>query len=506
MAQMPMYNVPHSELQQIASGEQPTPLSANGEKLLRDLRILSSFAKSPALLLDAILWQVVQYGRTLSSGPGSTFEQAGERLAVNRLRTIAAGFEHRPIRRNGCQASPIDEFISFFNNHRQSGSSVRTQDPDEAASINAVRVMTIHASKGLGFDTVFMPYLQTRQFPPVRHRSDVPALSLDTDTDDSDLDEEKCLFFVAMTRAKNRVIFSRVGKSDSGRNISMSPLLSSIAPWLRQNVGDETSWQRLNNSLNSAAAETSAIEAQQTAPEARHITLERRAYSASELGRYRECPRRYFYERRLGITEDEPTSSNQKFHQFVRRLLHELQQECAAGQNVDITESIERLWPESRLAGDLHEEYYRGKAATMLKNYFDKPRDALRPLRDTTLTVALDNASVRFRPDAIYYDRRTKEFVFVSQKTGKPSKSDTAGIKFAVWRKVASGRKQKLRIEIHYLSTGETALVPTDLISDIEALALYNDAAIGIGSGQFDPVPGDACLRCPFWLACPASE
>jgi len=62
---------------------------------------------------------------------------------------------------------------------------------------NAVNLMTIHAAKGLEFGAVFLPRLEEEILP---HRS---ALE-----DDNELEEERRLFYVAVTRAKDRLYMS----------------------------------------------------------------------------------------------------------------------------------------------------------------------------------------------------------------------------------------------------------------------------------------------------------
>jgi DNA helicase-2/ATP-dependent DNA helicase PcrA len=72
---------------------------------------------------------------------------------------------------------------------------------------NAVNLMTIHAAKGLEFEVVFIPRLEEEILP---HRS---ALE-----DESELEEERRLFYVAITRAKNELFLSYT--RDKGRKPS----------------------------------------------------------------------------------------------------------------------------------------------------------------------------------------------------------------------------------------------------------------------------------------------
>jgi DNA helicase-2/ATP-dependent DNA helicase PcrA len=73
------------------------------------------------------------------------------------------------------------------------------QDNHDSAQ-NAVSLMTVHASKGLEFDAVFVTGLEQGLFP---HE----GYGRDTD-DDRDPEEERRLFYVAMTRARKRLFLS----------------------------------------------------------------------------------------------------------------------------------------------------------------------------------------------------------------------------------------------------------------------------------------------------------
>ena len=74
------------------------------------------------------------------------------------------------------------------------------------ASQGGVVLMTVHAAKGLEFDTVFVAGMEEGLFPHAGMGSP-PAGG-----EERDEEEERRLFYVAMTRAKSRLIltFARV--------------------------------------------------------------------------------------------------------------------------------------------------------------------------------------------------------------------------------------------------------------------------------------------------------
>ncbi|MBR4768493.1 MAG: ATP-dependent helicase [Lachnospiraceae bacterium] len=91
----------------------------------------------------------------------------------------------------------------FLNAERQkSETSYREAQKDDIQE--GVRVMTMHASKGLEFGTVFLPDLNEGVIPP---RNSSPSL----------LEEERRLLYVAMTRARNDLVL--IATKERGRDV-----------------------------------------------------------------------------------------------------------------------------------------------------------------------------------------------------------------------------------------------------------------------------------------------
>ena len=80
----------------------------------------------------------------------------------------------------------IDEFIEFIDNYKSDNSVKEIDD-------NSINLMTFHLSKGLEFDTVFIIDSNDGLIP---HKKSIK---------ENDLETERRLFYVAMTRAKNNL-------------------------------------------------------------------------------------------------------------------------------------------------------------------------------------------------------------------------------------------------------------------------------------------------------------
>ena len=97
----------------------------------------------------------------------------------------------------------IQSFLSHVETVRKSeGAKPESGTPDE------VILQTVHASKGLEYDTVFVIGLQEGLFPSRR------ALRME------EQEEERRLLYVAMTRAKNRLFLCARGSEDEGKRYS----------------------------------------------------------------------------------------------------------------------------------------------------------------------------------------------------------------------------------------------------------------------------------------------
>ena len=110
------------------------------------------------------------------------------------------------------------------------------QVPAAALHLDAVRLMTVHGSKGLEFEAVHLPGLTVASFPSSNRgeRCPPPRGMIDGSGNASPKDEakrthndeEQCLFFVALSRARTHLRLYHARKQPNGNNRSPSPFLN----------------------------------------------------------------------------------------------------------------------------------------------------------------------------------------------------------------------------------------------------------------------------------------
>lgn len=101
-------------------------------------------------------------------------------------------------------------------------------------SANCIRLMTIHKAKGLEFDHVFLPKSLSSRWEDARGRQSIhlPLGIITSEVTSSDYDQEleenRRLFYVALTRAKNQIYLSYTQTNPDGRELLPTRFIAEI--------------------------------------------------------------------------------------------------------------------------------------------------------------------------------------------------------------------------------------------------------------------------------------
>lgn len=356
----------------------------------------------------------------------------------------------------------------------------------EASDIDAVRVLTIHGSKGLEFKAVHLPALATRYMPTTRQGVRCPPpetltqlLSLPGDHDA----EEECLFFVALSRARDYLSLSRAERYTK-QNAGPSKFLDIV----RLPSG------RFNGSGKSFAQALVKI------PQPR-----RDVYPERELSMYMDCPARYRYEvvERLRGGRDE--TPYVQFHRCVYRTVGWLESEHQAGRDAGIAEGLDRLqleWLTRGPVGHGFEVYYWNSAVVMVRAMAAAISAEVGTYNRQEWNITLGTSFVSVTPDRVLI---TPDNVVRVQRnrTGKMTKSELDQELYSLLRHGAQQRYpgKQISVEIFYLASGDVVVVPKK--NEDKKLQKYIDAIAAIEAGEFPLMTAPRkCPNCPFYFSC----
>ena len=124
----------------------------------------------------------------------------------------------------------IDEFVDMINAMEEDDPTLKMEDMidkisllsdakgEEKSKQNAVKLMTAHASKGLEFNTVFVIGCEEGSFPHIN--------SIQSENPKDSIEEERRLFYVAMTRAEKK-LYITLSDAKMKKDVGIVPLKES---------------------------------------------------------------------------------------------------------------------------------------------------------------------------------------------------------------------------------------------------------------------------------------
>jgi len=182
-----------------------------GHEALQGRIASGDIAAVRALLAHASRYRGMMAGRESAPPADEADHEDAEDETDPPLQPALPAGATRALREQRSSPRGLLEYLRTLYQLRQD--TVRVLEDDGEGIPDVVRVMTIHASKGLEFPVVYLPNLAQGRFP-AQHRGDAAPLpptlgdgAIESQVETRPL-EEMCLFYVAVTRAREELILS----------------------------------------------------------------------------------------------------------------------------------------------------------------------------------------------------------------------------------------------------------------------------------------------------------
>lgn len=371
--------------------------------------------------------------------------------------------------------------------------------PDAALQIDAVRVMTIHGCKGLEFRMVHAPGLiktgvprgaKPPSCPPpdkmIAGSEDLTGVEASVAGHD---EQEACLFFVLLSRARDDLRLYRSTKQKNGTNRNASEYLSKVARTLGASP------------MATALHGPTILAGSGPVPVVWEVPFE---VDPRHLDSYGRCGLRFFYTYLLGLGGRRGETPYMLMHNAVQETIRWLDRnfDAAVGAPDGFDEAFEAAWIRYGPVEHGHADAYRAIAGRMLRFLIELRSEPGRmPPADIRLEaggghVVLRPHDVVRDPDGTLIVRRVS--------TGRALKSIETEIEYAILHAAAEeAYSDNVIVEAVHLSSETRQHVPMPAAKRAQRLATIAGHMTNIRSGIFPPNPGRACLRCPHLHACP---
>lgn len=378
---------------------------------------------------------------------------------------------------------------------------------DELASIDEVDdgvvLLTAHSAKGLEWPVVVMSGTVESRWPG-RGVVSASALTLPGElvpeappAGEAVIDEERRLFYVALTRARDRLVLSRARRYPrSFKDEAPSPFIDALAG------GAEVQRRDVPRSASPH-------------PRPPRVTGrpsgERLSVGVSDIRIFKQCARRFEYRKRYRMPVRESLQS--WFGTMVHTVLQNAAMRRAAGETVDgdvIASTWREAWVASRGAKGSNPEL-RSLGERQLRAYVATTAwtGAAITAIEEKFALPLDHADVSGRWDRL--DRDGTGVTVVDYKTGPPRDAENArrDLQVRAYAVAASRREHTdaVAVELHHLQTAEVTRVEftrDQLDTSYRYLSVTaRELANAWRDGNFPPSPSAwACPRCEYRTVC----
>lgn len=432
----------------------------------------------------------------------------GSMEAHNRISNIASFFDKIIHFQRNYKDHSLEKFARYLELLLDAGDDPK---PFEAAEgLDAVSVLTVHKSKGLEFETVFVSSLSDSHLPG-RARSEklsLPqGLGKEKETGQNPhLAEERRLFYVALTRAKKNLFLTAA--LDYGTKKTHK-----ISRFILEALGETQIEKRF--------LKTEPIERikqfeklpilydfkLEPIPEEERIVLSRAA-----IDDWLTCPFKYqlIHVTPIRIVADSTVAYGNAIHNAIG----EYYKRRMNGVNVKKDELLawfDLFWDESGFLSKAHERkrYEHGKKA--LSDFYRKAeQEPLPKAIEREFKIALGNTIIKGRYDAIFETPLGAEIVdFKTSNVKTQKEADTRTVKskqlgaYALsW--ILNEKKMPAKVKLYFVESGVIGeFEPTE--KSIEKTKEEMRTAIaGIRARNFEATPDlMSCRYCPFKFYCP---
>jgi DNA helicase II / ATP-dependent DNA helicase PcrA len=494
---------------QAAQGE--LPFSGGKRNLDELVEMISSLRKKARELTATELFDELAEKLEISSSVGPE-----DRKYFDRLAQFVREWQPKS------ETQRLKEFVQYLDYFEQAGGSINL----EQESGDAVQLMTVHAAKGLEFDHVYVLRLVQRgfpagekprlfEFPKELMREELPQGSFH-------IQEERRLFYVAVTRARHRLTLCTVENKHSKPSSFLDDIL--MEAQIKRRDVEQLSPAPVEAPASQSEPEPTLFDLPPRRPRiGSHIAEWALTYrppvpepleiSPTAIGTLEFCPQKFLFGNVWGL-RGKPSAAmsfGSVMHNTIKYFIGEL----AKGHTLpfeEVARKFELEWTSAGFEDDYQEQEYKKDGLAQLRAFYERtlaaPPDVIAQEKSFQLPME-NNVVLTGRMDQVNRIGPGEEEI-VDYKTGKPRDAEKVR-KDAQLSAYAFAAKEMFdwnpaRLTFHFLQSNEAVSATCNDAQFQKLCAQIQEAAADIRAGEFPAKPGFACRTCDYESICPARE
>ncbi len=475
-------------------------------------RLMATIDAHRAMSTERSCGELLYHFVTTSGWLGRLAAEARE-TGEERLANVGRFFEI--VRRQGglLRDDRLPFLVAQLDTLIETGDDPSTADV-EADEGDAVHVITYHKAKGLEFDVVHMVGLVSDRFPgwdrpdalemPAELIVDRPAAGADQHTA-----EERRLFFVGMTRARDELALSWAQDYGGRRSRAVSQFVTEALDLPEATSADTVRPAILEKlARHEASPRDRAASVHAPAPD-RPLQL-----SYGQISDYLDCPARYRYAHVVRLPT--PVTHQMVYGRALHSAVQAIHRRQHAGQPVSVDAAhaaLDAAWESVGFLTREHEEARLAAAHAAVDRFWEaQQREPARPVAvERDFTVAFGRDRLRGRYDRVDRDEAGRVTItdYKSSDVGDlatANRRSRESLQLSIYALAHEAESGSLpdELALHFLETGVVGRsAPTEkrLAAAQEKLTAV---AEGIRASRFAAAPAVMrCGYCPFREICP---
>lgn len=433
-----------------------------------------------------------------------------EKIALN----VSKFFDRLKTFESEHEDATVPAVVEYLEMSMELGESPLVSKTDIDA-YNAVNIITAHSAKGLEFPVVFLINLTRGRFPTYERKETIPIpeglIKEILPSGDYHLEEERRLFYVGMTRAKDKLYLT------SSRFYGEGIRPQKLSPFVTEALGEEFI-KKYHLIKSDEKQQLSIFDFRfplSQSNETSQKILNKNIISYTQIESYDRCPLQYKYQFVLKIPTT-PTSAL-SFGDTIHRTLQTFYQQFTINKQIgenDILNIYRKSWSPLGYASAAHESRMKKEGEKILKNFLNKFHNPKIKVIDLEkfFKIKIDkDISIVGKIDRVD-DKGNGEIEIIDYKTGKKPDEKTLKKNFqlAIYAMAATdpGLYKKKVTDVHlsfyYLNDSEKVSVKKTAEDLTSVKKNIIEKVSQIRTSNFEPKVGPWCDFCPFQMICEA--